>query len=92
MDMQNVDFEIKYEPWKDEAYPLDFLFRYPLSFMGNNETEKVLKTTILPEPAVVLDRIKEETRRDGTLYKLSQTIRRVGKLSEGMLTWHHSIL
>ena len=53
---------------------------------------KVLKTTILPEHAVVLDRIKEETRRDGTLHKLSQTIRRVGKLPEGMLTWHHSIL
>ena len=92
MNMQNVKFEMKYEPGKDEAYPLDFLFRYPLSFMGNNDTEKVLKTAILPEHAVVLDRIKEETRRDGNLRKLSQTIRRVGKLPEGMLTWHHSIL
>lgn len=65
-DMQNVKFEMKYEPGKDESDPLDFLYRYPLPFMGNKDTEKVLKTTILPENAVVLDRIKEETGRDGT--------------------------
>ena len=30
MDMQDVDFEIVYEPGKYEADPLDFLSRHPL--------------------------------------------------------------
>ena len=30
MDMRDVDFEIVYEPVKDEADPLDFLSRHPL--------------------------------------------------------------
>ena len=29
MDMQDVDFEMKYEPGRDEAGPLDFFFKTP---------------------------------------------------------------
>ena len=76
MDMQNVDYEVKYEPGKDEANPLDFLSRHPLPIIGNNDTEKILKATVEAEHAVVLDRIKEETQRDGVMQKLSQTIQR----------------
>ena len=63
--MQNVDFEMKYEPEKGEADPLDFLSRHPQPIMGNNDTENVLKATILADHAVghVLDRMKEETAR-----------------------------
>ena len=61
MDMQDVDFEMKYEPGRDEADPLDFLSRQPLPIIGNNSTEKILKAAIETEHAVVLDRIKEET-------------------------------
>ena len=32
MDMQDVDYEMVYEPGKDEADPLDFLSRHPLPF------------------------------------------------------------
>ena len=61
--MQNVDFEMKYEHEKGEADPLDFLSRHPLPMMGNNDTENVLKATILEEHAVLLARMKEETAR-----------------------------
>ncbi|KAL9983275.1 hypothetical protein ACROYT_G005421 [Oculina patagonica] len=76
MGMQDVDFEMKYEPGKDEADPLDFLLRYPLPVAGRNDTEKILKATIETEHAVVLDRIREETHQDRILQKLSQTIKK----------------
>ena len=76
MDMQDVDFEMKYEPGRDELDPLDFVSRHPLPVIGNNNTEKVLKAVITTEHAVVLDRIREETNQDTVLRKLSQTIRK----------------
>ena len=76
MDMQDVDFEMKYEPGRDELDPLDFLSRHPLPVIGNDDTEKVLKAAITTEHAVVLDRIREETSQDRVLWKLSQTIRK----------------
>ena len=41
MDMQDIDFEVVYEPGKDEADPLDFLSRHPLPEIEADETEKV---------------------------------------------------
>ena len=67
MDMQGVDFEMKYEPGRDELDPFHFLSRHPLPVIGNDDTEKVLKAAI---------RIREETSQDGVLRKLSQTIRK----------------
>lgn len=49
MDMQDVDFEMKYEPGRDELDPLDFLSRHPLPVIGNDNTEKVLKAVITTE-------------------------------------------
>ena len=74
MGMQDVYFEMKYEPGGDEADPLDFLSRHPLPIIGNNSTEKILNAAIETEHAVVLDRIKEERRRDTALQKFSTTI------------------
>ena len=72
MDMQDVDFEMKYEPGRDELDPLDFLSRHPLPVIGNDDTEKVSKAVITTEHAGVLDRIREETSQDRVLRKLSQ--------------------
>ena len=76
MDMQDVDFEMKLKPGRDELDPLDFLSRHPLPVIGNGDTEKVLKAAIATEHAVVLHRIREETSQDRILRKLSQTIRK----------------
>ena len=40
MDMQDVDFELVYEPGKDEADPMDYLSRHPLPITGTDNTEK----------------------------------------------------
>ena len=74
--MQDVDFETKYEPGRDELDPLDFLSRHPLPVIGNDDTEKVLKAAITTEYAVVLERIREQTSQDRVLRKLSQTIQK----------------
>ena len=39
MDMQDVDFEMKYESVRDELDPLDFLSRHPLPVIGNDDRE-----------------------------------------------------
>nr|XP_006814683.1 PREDICTED: uncharacterized protein K02A2.6-like [Saccoglossus kowalevskii] len=76
MDMQNVDYELVYEPGKDAADPLDFLSRHPLPETGTDTAEKIIKQVIVDEHAVVMDRIKEETETDSQLQKLSNVILR----------------
>ena len=75
MDMQNVDYEMRYEPGKDEADPMDFLSRHPLPETGEDETEDMIKCVTEAEPAIVLSKIKSETAQDLTLQMLSETIR-----------------
>ena len=72
--MQDVDFEMKYEPGRGELDSLDFLSRHPLPTIENDDTEKVLKAVITKEHAVLLHRIRKETSQDRVLRKLSQTI------------------
>ena len=74
MDMQDVDYELVYEPGKDEQDPLDFLSRHPLPVSGTDSTEKVIKSVINSEHAVVLDHIREETQNDKQLKKLCDRI------------------
>ena len=74
MDMQDVDYELIYEPGKDERDPLDFLSRHPLPVSGTDNTEKIIKTVINAEHAIVLDSIRKETRNDGQLQKLYKRI------------------
>ena len=74
MDMQNVDYELIYEPGKDEADPLDYLSRHPLPITGTDNTEKVIKSIAETEHAIVLDRIKAETSKDKQLQKLHKRI------------------
>ena len=74
MGMQDVDFELIYEPGKDDADPLDFLSRHPLPEKGKDAVERVIKYVLKAEHAVVVDQIKEETCKDTQLQKLSARI------------------
>ena len=64
MDIQDIDFELVYEPGKDDADPMDFLSRHPLSIIGTDNTERIIKSILMVEHAVVLERIKKETKKD----------------------------
>ena len=75
MGMQDVDFELVYEPGKDEADPLDFLSRHPMPETGRDTVEKVIKQVVTADHAIVVDRIKQETQDDIQLQKLSERIR-----------------
>ncbi len=76
MDLQDVDFELIYEPGRDEQDPLDFLSRHPLPDTGSDETESVLKRIIEEEHAVVLERIKKETSDCKQMRKLQDRIQK----------------
>ena len=75
MDMQNVDYEMRYEPAKDEADPMNLLSPQPLPETGEDETEDMIKSVTEAEPAILLRKIKSATAQDHTLQKLSETIR-----------------
>ena len=42
MEMQEVDYEVMFEPGIDEADPLDFLSRHPLPETGHDKNEKIM--------------------------------------------------
>ena len=64
MEMQDVDYELVYQPGKDEADPLDYLSRHPLPEKEKDNTEKIVRWTVNAEHAVVVTRIREETQKD----------------------------
>ena len=41
--MQDVGYELVYEPGKDEADPLDYLSRHPLPEIGDDSNEKIIR-------------------------------------------------
>ena len=74
MQMQDVDYELVYEPGKDEADPLDHVSRHPLPETGDDHTEKIVRWTMEAEHAVVIERIQAETQKDEAMQKLARTI------------------
>ena len=74
MSMQDTDYELVYEPGKDERDPLDFISRHPLPETGNDKTETIIKSVIQGEHAVILSKIQEETKKDPILRKLKEII------------------
>ena len=75
MEMQDVDYELVYEPGKDEADPLDFLSRrHPLPETGNDNTEKIIRWNVNAEAAVVVPRMREETQKDEIMQRLTKRI------------------
>ena len=73
MDIQDLNYELVYEPGKDEDL-LDFISRHLLPILGSDNTEKVKKSIINAEHAVVLDHIRLETSKDKQLQKLQRRI------------------
>ncbi|CAC5422301.1 unnamed protein product [Mytilus coruscus] len=74
--LENVDYELVYEPGKDEQDPLDYLSRHPLPETENDETEQIVKQIIESEHAIVLSKIREETTKDARLQDVMQRLRR----------------
>ena len=76
MGIQEVDFELIYEPGKDDADPLDFLSKHALPEKGKDDVERVIKYVlhVKAEHAVVVDQIKEESCKDTKLLELSVRI------------------
>ena len=74
-EMQDVDFEILYEPGKDERDPLDYLSRHPLPETDQDPIEKFVKWTIIQEHAIHLEDIQRETGKDEEMMSLRDRIR-----------------
>ena len=73
MAMQDVDFELVYEPGKDAVDPLDFLFRHPLPQTGNDNMDSMIKMTMtVDNDAIVLDRIRDITHTNPQLQNVMQ--------------------
>ena len=70
MDMQNGGFELLYLPGKDAADRMDYLSWQPLSITGTGSAEKVVKSILTAEHAIVLDRFRKETAKDKQLHNL----------------------
>ena len=66
------DFELVYQPGKDEADPLDFLSRHALPETGVDSVERVINQVVSSECAVVLEHIQDETRKNTQLQKLRE--------------------
>lgn len=76
MSMQDCDYELVYEPGKDEKDPLDFLSRHPLPETEEDNTERVIKHIIEAKHAVVLDKIQAETEKDEILKQIQARIKK----------------
>lgn len=88
MAMQDVDFETKYQHRKDEQDPLDFLSNHPLPIADDDDTEPTVKAIIRDRPAVLLSKIKEETRNTPEAQN-SHHKKATGKTTDETQTLHH---
>jgi hypothetical protein len=70
MGMQDVDFEVVYEPGKDEKDPLDYLSRHPLPETENCSIEKSICHIVEHSHSVILEDIQKETQKDEQLEKV----------------------
>ena len=73
MEIQDVDYELVYEPGKGEADPLDYLSRYPLPETEDN-TGKVVRWAVNAEYGGVITRIREEIQKDEVMQQLAKRI------------------
>ena len=74
MEMQDVDFELEYQPGKDAADPLDYLSRHPLPETEEDATEHMIKQIVAEEHAIILKDLQVETDKDEQLQKLKAAI------------------
>ena len=62
--MQDVDYELVYEPGRDAADPMDYLSRHPLPETERDDTEKTINAIVSNEHGVVMKSIVEATSKD----------------------------
>ena len=74
MEMQEVDYEVVFEPGIDEADPLDFLPRHPLPETGHDKNEKIMRWNVNAEHTEVVIRIRQETQKDEVMQPLAKRI------------------
>ena len=70
MGMQDVDYELVYEPDKDATDPLDYLSRHPLHETGIGDTKKTINLIVSNDHRVVMKNIKEATSSDLVLQNI----------------------
>ena len=75
MEMQDVDYELVYEPGKDAAYPLDYMSKHPLPETERDDTEKTINWIVSNEHGVVMKRIREATSSDSVLQEILKTMK-----------------
>ena len=75
MALQDVDYEMVYEPGKDERDPLDYLSRHPLPETGSDSIEKTIAAVIQTNHAIVLEDIARATKNDLQLQKIMRCMR-----------------
>ena len=82
MAMQDVDFEMKYQPGKDEQDPLDCLSEYPSPANNGNDDAEYIVNQI----------IREESRKDKVFQKLRTVITKgTGKTTSEIQKSHHFV-
>lgn len=74
MELQDLDFEVKYEPGRDEQDPMDYLSRHPLPETEKDKTEKVVRQISRSESSTTLEELREETRKDEKMQLLIECI------------------
>ena len=74
MDMQDVDYELVYEPGKNEKDPLDFMSRQPLPDTEEDTIEASVRSVVKTENAIIMEHIQKETKADEQLQKLMKRI------------------
>ena len=70
MEITNFDFELKYEPGRNELDPLDYISRHPVSENHQDNAEQVINHISRKENAETQDGIRIETKKDHKLRKL----------------------
>jgi len=74
MEITDFDFELKYEPGRNELDPLDYISRHPISENYRDNTEQIINHISHKENAETLERIRTETKKDDTLTKLTSLV------------------
>ena len=76
MEMQNVDYDLIYEPGKDATDPIDYLSRHPLPETDTDDTEMTIKMIVNNELGVVLKSIYEATMKDEILQDVKKRMKK----------------
>lgn len=74
MDIRDFDFEIKYEPGRNELDPLDYVLRHSIAENQQDNTEQMINHISHKENVETLYRIRTVTKKDNILRKLTSHV------------------